>query len=437
MKYVGVDIGGTNLKAGLVDESGTLLATQKMKVASIVDREGLAWTVASLVQELAKAANIPVSDVASVGVGVPGTVDIRAGSIAYTCNLPLRDVPLRKLFHKYLNIPLYIENDANCAALAEFHVGAGRESKRFVTITLGTGVGAGIIHNGKIYHGANGMAGEVGHMVIEQNGLPCPCGRHGCWEQYASASALKRFTAQAQLGNPTQIAAPTTGYFVRAASSGRLNAGAADILAQSPEQLKAYLDSDPEMPLDGCVGKLVAGFSWQYAGVCSAKQAEKLLGADGKPLRTAVEISFPGQSDAALRATVAEVTIDAEQDIARFVLQCNSINGDVLCLNHARARISTGESTGLRVPAAAVHYLKEDGTEAETQGENYIPGVYVKYGNIARFCKIDPVDADHPLISEDDYILVLPKGTDGSVSQVRLYDEIIVSGQNLYDGKLL
>ena len=147
MKYVGVDIGGTNLKAGLVDESGTLLATQKMKVASIVDREVLAWTVASLVQELAKAANIPVSDVASVGVGVPGTVDIRAGSIAYTCNLPLRDVPLRKLFHKYLNIPLYIENDANCAALAEFHVGAGRESKRFVTITLGTGVGGGVLRD--------------------------------------------------------------------------------------------------------------------------------------------------------------------------------------------------------------------------------------------------------------------------------------------------
>ena len=191
------------------------------------------------------------------------------------------------------------------------------------------------------------------------------------------------------------------------------------------------------MPLDGCVGKLVAGFSWQYAGVCSAKQAEKLLGSDGKPLRTAVEISFPGQSDAALRATVTEVTIDAEKDIARFVLRCNSINGDVLCLNHARARISTSESTGLRVPAAAVHCLKEDGTEAETQGENYIPGVYVKYGNIARFCKIDPVDADHPLVTEGDYILVLPKGTDGSVSQVRLYDEIIVSGQNLYDGKLL
>ena len=205
MKYVGVDIGGTNLKAGLVDESGTLLATQKMKVASIVDREGLAWTVASLVQELAKAANIPVSDVASVGVGVPGTVDIRAGSIAYTCNLPLRDVPLRKLFHKYLNIPLYIENDANCAALAEFHVGAGRESKRFVTITLGTGIGGGIIHNGKIYHGSNGMAGEVGHMSIEYNGKSCPCGRKGCWERYASASALKWLTQRVMEENPESI----------------------------------------------------------------------------------------------------------------------------------------------------------------------------------------------------------------------------------------
>lgn len=202
MKYVGVDIGGTNLKAGLVDEEGNLLATQKMKVAEIANKDALAWTVASMVHELAKAAGVSLSEVASVGVGVPGTVDIRAGSIAYTCNLPLRDVPLRKLFHKYLNIPLYIENDANCAALAEFHVGAGRESKRFVTITLGTGVGAGIVHNGKIYHGANGMAGEVGHMVIEQNGLPCPCGRRGCWEQYASATALKRITAEALAAHP-------------------------------------------------------------------------------------------------------------------------------------------------------------------------------------------------------------------------------------------
>lgn len=227
MKYVGVDIGGTNLKAGLVDENGVLLATQKMKVASIADDDGLAWTVASLVQELAHTVNISVSDVASVGVGVPGTVEIRSGSINYTCNLPLRNVPLRKLFHRYLSIPLYIENDANCAALAEFLVGAGRDSKRFVTITLGTGVGAGIVHNGKIYHGANGMAGEVGHMVIQRGGLPCPCGRHGCWEQYASATALKRMTAAALAAYPHSILAQ-----VVAENEGRVSGQSAFIAAR-------------------------------------------------------------------------------------------------------------------------------------------------------------------------------------------------------------
>lgn len=227
MKYVGVDIGGTNLKAGLVDESGVLLATQKMKVASIADDEGLAWTVASLVQELARTVNIPVSDVASVGVGVPGTVEIRSGSINYTCNLPLRNVPLRKLFHRYLSIPLYIENDANCAALAEYLVGAGRDSKRFVTVTLGTGVGAGIVHNGKIYHGANGMAGEVGHMVIQRDGLPCPCGRRGCWEQYASATALKRLTAEALAAHPDSILAQ-----VVAENEGRVSGQSAFIAAR-------------------------------------------------------------------------------------------------------------------------------------------------------------------------------------------------------------
>lgn len=227
MKYVGVDIGGTNLKAGLVDENGVLLATQKMKVASIADDDGLAWTVASLVQELAHTVNISVSDVASVGVGVPGTVEIRSGSINYTCNLPLRNVPLRKLFHRYLSIPLYIENDANCAALAEFLVGAGRDSKRFVTITLGTGVGAGIVHNGKVYHGANGMAGEVGHMVIQRGGLPCPCGRHGCWEQYASATALKRMTAAALAAHPHSILAQ-----VVAENEGRVSGQSAFIAAR-------------------------------------------------------------------------------------------------------------------------------------------------------------------------------------------------------------
>ena len=123
----------------------------------------------------------------------------------YTCNLPLRNVPLRRLFHRYLNLPLYVENDANCAALAEYYAGAGRDSKRFVTVTLGTGIGGGIIHNGKIYHGSNGMAGEVGHMTVAYDGRSCPCGRKGCWEQYASATALKRLTKETMDAHPDSI----------------------------------------------------------------------------------------------------------------------------------------------------------------------------------------------------------------------------------------
>ena len=210
-----------------------------------------------------------------------------------------------------------------------------------------------------------------------------------------------------------------------------------DPLALGAVDLKAYIESSPEIALDGCAGKIVSGFTWYYAGICSAKEGQKLLGTDGKPLRSGVEIRFPGQAETPLKATLQEVNIDEENDLTRFVLSCEVINGDVLRLNKANAQIIVGESTGLRIPASAVHYLKDDGSEAEGQGENYIPGVYVKYGNIARFCKIDPVDADHPQVQDGDHLIVLPSGTAGSVSQVRLYDEIIVSGQNLYDGKLL
>ena len=207
MKYIGIDIGATNLKAGLVDDAGQILAKQKMKIAQIETPDLLARHLARMTEELAAEVGVDLDEIFSIGVGVPGVVEIRSGSLQYSCNLPFRRVPLRRLFHKYMNKPLYLENDGNCAAVGEYYAGAGRRSKRFVTITLGTGIGGGIIHNGKIYHGSNGMAGEVGHTCIDYQGLPCPCGRRGCWEQYASASALKRFTAQAQLGNPDSILA--------------------------------------------------------------------------------------------------------------------------------------------------------------------------------------------------------------------------------------
>ena len=144
MKYIGIDIGGTNLKAGLVDGEGRLLATRKMKVAGIADPAALAWTIHALVQDLCRDYGCDIGEIFSVGVGCPGAVEIRGGSILYTCNLPLRNVPLRRLFHQLSDLPLYIENDANCAALAEYYVGGGRGSKRFITVTLGTGVGGEI-----------------------------------------------------------------------------------------------------------------------------------------------------------------------------------------------------------------------------------------------------------------------------------------------------
>ncbi len=254
----------------------------------------------------------------------------------------------------------------------------------------------------------------------------------GFGEQIAQLTEQSAAVA-AQLGAPAQITAPRTGYFIRGSATARLNAGPADILALDAAGLAAYLASEPEVPLDGCAGKLVSGFSWQYCGICPLEQGKKLLTADGKPLKRAVELWFPGQMEQGLSATVQQVQLDEAVGLARF----ETVNGDVLRLNRADAKVIVGRTTGLRIRSSAVHYLKEDGTEAAEKGENYIPGVYVKFGNLARFCRIDPVDDAHPLVTEGEYQLVMPSGTDGSVSQVRLYDEIIVSGQNLYDGKLL
>ena len=207
MKYIGIDIGGTNLKAGMVDEGGRIVAIKKMKIASVTDAASLTETLHELVLALCEETETEEAELFSVGVGCPGTVEIRGGSIINTCNLPFQNVPLRRLYHQMSRTPLYIENDANCAALGEYYAGAGRGSKRFITVTLGTGVGGGIIHNGKIYHGSNGMAGEVGHMSITMNGEPCPCGNHGCWERYASATALKRQTKLAWEQHPDSILA--------------------------------------------------------------------------------------------------------------------------------------------------------------------------------------------------------------------------------------
>ncbi|WP_308542923.1 ROK family protein [uncultured Oscillibacter sp.] len=201
MYYIGIDVGGTNLKAGLVREDGQILAVERTPLA-FENPEQFARTLAQLGQSVLQQAGVPASDVVSAGIGIPGAV--AGGDILYTCNIPLRDVPLSRLFRQYLDVPVLLENDANCAAVGEWLCGAGRGTQQFIVVTLGTGVGGGLILNGKLYSGS-GMVGEVGHMVIQHGGAPCNCGRRGCWEAYASATGLIRMTREAMEAHPESL----------------------------------------------------------------------------------------------------------------------------------------------------------------------------------------------------------------------------------------
>ena len=289
--------------------------------------------------------------------------------------------------------------------------------------------------------------------LLAQNKILVVTGEASDFAAQIAALQAQAAQLQSQLGTPAQITAPVTGYFVRSASTRQLTQPASTILAMDAAALQSSLEAGLDAPLTGCAGKMVSGFSWTYCGVCTAEEAQKLLRADGTPLTGTVHIRFPGQTDQALPARLTEVTVDEASGLARFVLTCDSVTGEVLRLGQAEAEVIVSETTGLRVPAAAVHYVLETPEAASEAsgasgasslpagsagaGENYIPGVYVKFGNLARFCRIDPVDSSHPLVTDGDYIIVPPKGTDGSVSEVRLYDQVIVEGQNLYDGKLL
>ena len=196
--YIGIDVGGTNLKAGLVNEEGTIVAVERTPL-DFQGPEPFAETLAQLAAAAMERGGVEVKDVAYVGMGIPGAV--KGGEILYTANIPMKNVPLEALFRKYLDLPVLLGNDADCAAVGEWSCGAGRGTKHFVVITLGTGVGGGMILNGKLYSGC-GAGGEVGHIVIKQDGVPCNCGRRGCWEAYASATGLIRETKEAMEQHP-------------------------------------------------------------------------------------------------------------------------------------------------------------------------------------------------------------------------------------------
>jgi glucokinase len=187
---VGIDVGGTKIAGGVVDESGAILGTAR-RVSPATDSDAIERSIEDLVAELRA-----THDVAAVGVGAAGFVDSTRSTVLFAPNLAWRDEPLRAHLETRIGLPVVIENDANAAAWGEFAFGAGEDVSDSLLVTVGTGVGGGIVLNGELHRGAFGVAAEIGHMRVVPDGRICGCGNRGCWEQYASGSALVRDTRE-------------------------------------------------------------------------------------------------------------------------------------------------------------------------------------------------------------------------------------------------
>ncbi|MBQ6164984.1 MAG: ROK family protein [Clostridia bacterium] len=206
MKYrIGVDLGGTNIVAGIVDENNKIIAKAETPTNTPRPAEAIFDDIAKISFEALEKAGATMDDVISVGVGTPGSVNKDNGNIEFANNLGFDNVPAQEMLEARLHKNVYLDNDANCAALGEAVAGCGNGVKDFVAITLGTGVGSGIIVGGKLVVGKNFAAGEMGHHVIVFGGIRCNCGRRGCWEKYASATALIAQTKEAMEADPSTV----------------------------------------------------------------------------------------------------------------------------------------------------------------------------------------------------------------------------------------
>ncbi|MBR2283292.1 MAG: ROK family protein [Ruminococcus sp.] len=198
--YVGIDLGGTNIVAGVVDGNYNIIAKASTKTnCPRPDRE-IAADMARMAEEAVKNAGLDMGDIEWIGIGSPGIANSSTGVLEYSNNLGFRDTPLVDYIKEFIgrdDTPVFIENDANAAAYGEYVAGAAKGARNAVCITLGTGVGSGIVIDGKIYSGSNFAGAEIGHTVIEVGGAQCSCGRKGCFEAYSSATGLIRMTKEA------------------------------------------------------------------------------------------------------------------------------------------------------------------------------------------------------------------------------------------------
>lgn len=198
--YLGIDLGGTNVAAALVSQQGEICTSRSCPTPRTP--EAVADAIAAHVKALLAETT---EQVGYIGIGAPGSIDPDTGEIRYWSNLDFHHVPLTDMITARTGLPALLENDANCAALGEYVAGAGRGSQSIVVITLGTGIGCGLVSRGRLHTGFNHAGLEVGHFVIEKGGRPCTCGRRGCFETYCSATALVREAKKAMERHPESL----------------------------------------------------------------------------------------------------------------------------------------------------------------------------------------------------------------------------------------
>lgn len=206
MYRIGIDLGGTNIALGIVTDDGNIV--RKKSVPTLAAERTGDEIVEVMVKEtlsIIKEEGLTEDDIRSIGIGSPGVADMKNGILIHTVNLPFHKTDFRGIFARHTKIPMYVNNDANCAALGEIVAGGAKGHKDCIMVTLGTGVGGGIIINGKIITGFNSAAGELGHMVIHTDGELCNCGRRGCLEKYASATAIINATKKAATERPESV----------------------------------------------------------------------------------------------------------------------------------------------------------------------------------------------------------------------------------------
>lgn len=205
--YIGLDIGGTNIKAGVVDENGNILSESDIPTGADRPQDVVLQDIISAITGAIAASSVSRNNILGIGAGSPGMIDSKTGTVIYNNNLGWRNFHLGELLSAALKLPVKLENDANAAALGEVVAGSAKGVSSAMIITLGTGVGSGFVIDGKIWTGFNSEACEFGHMVIKHGGRLCKCGRRGCFEAYASASGLIEMTKEAIAKNPNGILA--------------------------------------------------------------------------------------------------------------------------------------------------------------------------------------------------------------------------------------